>query len=375
VPRRRAVNGVGVDDCGENSAFVKIAREVTPPSAASDQDHAGAWSHHLPSFTNCWFPAGRRLARLVAEGESEAMMLLRVEGWQPPRAKARAANAQAIVVGCFIAVLGSTSSALAGTRCVDLMLSCTFGDVARPVSMPQLAGNEALRRKVQKNMKSCDLLPTTDEPFGCDWKATIRGGALQPRRSQPDPAPPTYGAGQPERTPPSAAPGDAPGAPAANDPTPAPRRDAAGRYGTTPAPQQPRAAASIPDRGPYAEQIEAAATRYQLPADLLRAVMQVESGYNPEAQSVKGAVGLMQLLPETGRAMGADDLRDPAQNILGGARFLRLLANRFGGDLVKVLSAYHAGGTRVLRREATPFAATDSYVRKVLGVYYALRDG
>ena len=264
------------------------------------------------------------------------------------------------------------------------MLSCTFGDVARPVSMSQLAGNDALRRKVQKGIArgDCYLVPTSETPFGCDWRGTIRGGTLHV--AAPRPAPEASDHQNVDRANVGSSRAAANGAhdnhgdatARANETTtPAPRRDSGGRFGTTPAPQQPRAAVSTPDRGQFADHIEAAAARYQLPADLLRAVMQVESGYNPEAQSVKGAIGLMQLLPETGRAMGADDLRDPGQNIPAGARFLRLLANRFGGDLVKVLSAYHAGGTRVLRRDATPFAATDSYVRKVLGVYYALRDG
>jgi soluble lytic murein transglycosylase-like protein len=128
------------------------------------------------------------------------------------------------------------------------------------------------------------------------------------------------------------------------------------------------------DTGPFSAAIKRAAERYKLPADLIRAVMKVESGYKPEATSVKGAVGLMQLMPATAAAMGVKDPRDPQQNIMGGARFLRVLANRFRGDLVKVLSAYHAGSTRVKRRGATPFAKTDSYVRKVLGIYYALRD-
>ena len=130
----------------------------------------------------------------------------------------------------------------------------------------------------------------------------------------------------------------------------------------------------VVDLGPFSAEIAAAAERYRLPTALLRGVLTVESGGNPLAVSNKGAVGLMQLLPETAKAMGVDDLYDTAQNVMGGARFLRVLANRFDGDLVKVLSAYHAGSTRVLGRDATPFAATDDYVRKVLKIYYQLRD-
>lgn len=324
-------------------------------------------------------------------------MLLAAEACKPARALRRATwpRARVAAVGAAFsrrAAVAAVAGALAwfgagarpasaAPRCSALMLSCTFGDVARPVSLRQLANDDGLRRKVQKAVGrgDCYLVPTSETPFGCDWRGTLRGGALHVSAPTHDSAPRSTvergsdngkGGGGAGGT------GEAEGTARANETTsPAPRRDSGGRFGTTPAPQQPRAAVSTPDRGPFSDHIEAAATRYQLPADLLRAVMQVESGYNPDAQSVKGAIGLMQLLPETGRAMGADDLRDPAQNIPAGARFLRLLANRFGGDLVKVLSAYHAGGTRVLRRDATPFAATDSYVRKVLGVYYALRDG
>ncbi|MSP90996.1 MAG: lytic transglycosylase domain-containing protein [Myxococcales bacterium] len=149
-------------------------------------------------------------------------------------------------------------------------------------------------------------------------------------------------------------------------------RDPGGRLGPTPAPVAE--GNPLDPRAPYAAEVAAAALRYKLPVELVRAVMQVESGNSPIALSHRGAVGLMQLLPETGKAMGVTDLYDPAQNVAGGARFLRVLANRFQGDLVKVLSAYHAGSARVQTREATPFAATDDYVRKVLRLYYQLRD-
>lgn len=159
-------------------------------------------------------------------------------------------------------------------------------------------------------------------------------------------------------------------------PAPAPppaNRDPKGRLGPTPAPAQ-NIAALLADDGPFSSDLGAAAERYKLPVHLLRAVMQIESGGNPLALSNKGAVGLMQLLPGTARALGVDDIHDTAQNVLGGARFLRILANRFDGDLVKVLSAYHAGSMRVAGRDATPFAATDDYVRKILRLYYQLRD-
>lgn len=168
-----------------------------------------------------------------------------------------------------------------------------------------------------------------------------------------------------------AAPASAPASPT----TPPARRDAWGKRSPTPSPPRDDSPASgLPDDGPFAAEIAQAATRYRMPAQLVRAVMQVESGGNPLVVSHKGAVGLMQLLPATAAALGVEDINDPAQNIMGGTRFLRVLANKFEGDLVKVLSGYHAGSMRVLSRDATPFAATDDYVRKVLKTYYQLRD-
>lgn len=252
--------------------------------------------------------------------------------------------------------------AAAAPLCTSAMFDCRIGDEVWGPNLKILLSNPTMRKRVLRLGSKCQLVPASDTPFRCDWRRTLKLG-----RGGESSGGGTGGSGGSA----SGGPGNDTGAAA-----PPPRRDVAGRRGTTPAPTRVQVAAvKTPDRGPYSEEIAAAAERYKIPPDLVRAVIQVESAFNPTALSVKGAVGLMQLLPETGKAMGATDLRNPADNIAAGTRFLRLLANRFGGDLVKVLSAYHAGSTRVLRREATPFAATDSYVRKVLGVYYALRDG
>ncbi|MCB9739924.1 MAG: lytic transglycosylase domain-containing protein [Deltaproteobacteria bacterium] len=260
------------------------------------------------------------------------------------------------LLAALLTTFACAAPAAAAPLCTSAMFDCRIGDEVWGPNLKILLSNPALRKRFLKNIRNCELTPSTATPFRCDWRRTIKLGV-------------GYHTGGS-----SGASGGA-----SNDTgaaAPAPRRDVAGRRGTTPAPTRVQVAAvKTPDRGPYSEEIAAAAERYKIPPDLVRAVIQVESAFNPTALSVKGAVGLMQLLPETGKAMGATDLRNPADNIAAGTRFLRLLANRFGGDLVKVLSAYHAGSTRVLRREATPFAATDSYVRKVLGVYYALRDG
>ncbi len=122
--------------------------------------------------------------------------------------------------------------------------------------------------------------------------------------------------------------------------------------------------------------INEAATLYQLPADFVRAVVKTESNFNPNVVSVDGAVGLMQLMPRTAAGMGVRDPYDPRQNIFGGTRFLRVLANRFGGDLVLTIAAYNAGPGAVERyRGVPPYAETQRYVRRVLGHYYRLRSG
>jgi soluble lytic murein transglycosylase-like protein len=127
----------------------------------------------------------------------------------------------------------------------------------------------------------------------------------------------------------------------------------------------------------YDEHIHAAARRHGLAPPLLKAVMAVESNFNPFALSVKGATGLMQLMPATARDMSVDDLYDPAQNIEGGARYLRHLTKRFDGDLVKVLAAYNAGPEAVVRAGgAVPnIPETQAYVTKVLALYESYMKG
>ncbi|MEO1084779.1 MAG: lytic transglycosylase domain-containing protein [Acidobacteriota bacterium] len=108
----------------------------------------------------------------------------------------------------------------------------------------------------------------------------------------------------------------------------------------------------------------------RLSPTLVQAVMQVESGYNVKALSSKGAMGLMQLLPETARELGVKDPWDPAQNVWGGARYLRQQLDRFGGDVTLALAAYNAGPTAVTRfKGIPPYKETQRYVEKVLSLY------
>jgi soluble lytic murein transglycosylase-like protein len=127
----------------------------------------------------------------------------------------------------------------------------------------------------------------------------------------------------------------------------------------------------------YDVHIQAAAEKYGLAPPLLRAVMAVESNFNPGAVSEKGATGLMQLMPGTARDMSVDDVLDPGQNIDGGARYLRQLQNQFGNDLEKVLAAYNAGPEAVRRSGGAvpPFRETQAYVKKVLALYDSYMRG
>jgi len=115
---------------------------------------------------------------------------------------------------------------------------------------------------------------------------------------------------------------------------------------------------------------QALATRYErlygLPAGLAAAVIEVESGGDPTAVSPKGAVGLMQLMPATARALGVAEAFDPEQNVRGGALYLRQMLDRFG-SLPLALAAYNAGPSAVERYGAIPpFAETRRYVSRVL---------
>lgn len=122
----------------------------------------------------------------------------------------------------------------------------------------------------------------------------------------------------------------------------------------------------------FDEAIEAAALRYRIPAHLIRAVMHAESAFDPNAVSVVGASGLMQLMPQTAQEMFVKDIFDPDQNIEGGARYLRVLANEFDGDMVKMVAAYNAGPDAVRKYggQIPPYAETQAYVRKVLALYF-----
>jgi soluble lytic murein transglycosylase-like protein len=126
----------------------------------------------------------------------------------------------------------------------------------------------------------------------------------------------------------------------------------------------------------YEDYIRAAAKRYRIPLDLMRAVMHAESNFDPHAVSPQGASGLMQLMPATAQDMYVRDIFDVRQNIEGGARYLRLLANLYEGDMVKMVAAYNAGPDAVNKfgGAVPPYEETQSYVRKVIQLYFQYKE-
>jgi soluble lytic murein transglycosylase-like protein len=125
----------------------------------------------------------------------------------------------------------------------------------------------------------------------------------------------------------------------------------------------------------YGDVIREAAGLYQIPEELVRAVIKVESDYDPRAISRAGAQGLMQLMPETAQRMQVRDVMDPRENILGGVRYLRVLANMFNGDLELTLAGYNAGENAVVRHGGIPpFDETEDYVARVLAYYRRYRE-
>jgi soluble lytic murein transglycosylase-like protein len=122
----------------------------------------------------------------------------------------------------------------------------------------------------------------------------------------------------------------------------------------------------------FAELIEQAAYRHQVDAKLVHAVIQTESAYNSTAQSPKGAVGLMQLMPDTARRFGVTDRNDPDQNVDGGTRYLKHLINMFNPNLDLAVAAYNAGENAVIRynNSIPPYPETQNYVKQVLALYH-----
>lgn len=126
----------------------------------------------------------------------------------------------------------------------------------------------------------------------------------------------------------------------------------------------------------YSPMVDEAAKSNQIESALLHAVISAESGYNAQAKSPKGAMGLMQLMPATAKQYGISNPYDPAQNIQAGTQYLRDLMQLFNNDLHLTLAAYNAGQNAVIRNgnQIPPYPETIKYVPKVLKFYDALRN-
>ncbi len=125
----------------------------------------------------------------------------------------------------------------------------------------------------------------------------------------------------------------------------------------------------------YDEWIRQASSLYQIPEQLVRAVIKCESDYDPRAVSPSGARGLMQLMPDTAGRMQVKDIDDPRENIFGGVRYLRILANLFNGDLSLTIAAYNAGDGAVMRAGGIPpYQQTREYVTSVTKFYHRYRS-
>ena len=128
-----------------------------------------------------------------------------------------------------------------------------------------------------------------------------------------------------------------------------------------------RQPAPLTDRQIIANNVQKAAEKYNLPPQLINAVIRAESNFKVRAVSSAGARGLMQLMPATAKELGVEDSFDIEQNIDGGAKYLRKMLDRFGGSVRKALAAYNAGpGTVIKYNGRVPYPETRQYVKRVL---------
>ncbi|WP_303393581.1 lytic transglycosylase domain-containing protein [Tuberibacillus sp. Marseille-P3662] len=122
----------------------------------------------------------------------------------------------------------------------------------------------------------------------------------------------------------------------------------------------------------YDNIIRKASAQYGVNEQLIRSVVQQESGFNPLSQSKAGAAGLMQLMPATAQSLGVTNRLDPEQNINGGTKYLKQMLDRFNGNKVLALAAYNAGPGNVEKYNGVPpFSETQNYVKQILETYYS----
>ena len=137
---------------------------------------------------------------------------------------------------------------------------------------------------------------------------------------------------------------------------------------TSPLPGEAKARQELKQQ--YDPIVQACARQYNVPADLIHSIIRAESAYDSHAISPKGAVGLMQLMPETATQYGVSDRFDATENITGGVKYLKDLCKLFSGNTAKVLAAYNAGQEALKKFNGIPpYAETREYIRRVMASY------
>lgn len=146
---------------------------------------------------------------------------------------------------------------------------------------------------------------------------------------------------------------------------------------TSPRAGIPKARSGLARKAGYDQVVEEVSRTYGLESALLHAVISVESRYNPNAVSKKGAAGLMQLMPQTARRYGVTDVLDPVQNLEGGAQYLRDLLHMFNNNVSLAVAAYNAGEQAVTKygNRIPPYRETLNYVPQVLDFYQRYQAG
>jgi soluble lytic murein transglycosylase-like protein len=141
--------------------------------------------------------------------------------------------------------------------------------------------------------------------------------------------------------------------------------------GTTGDVKNPALSAKASD---YDDIIKEASQKYGVDEKFIKAIIQQESGFNPNATSWVGAMGLMQLMPETARGLGVKNGYDPKDNIMGGVKYIKEQLDRFGNDKEKALAAYNAGPGAVTKHGGIPpYQETRNYVKNIMSIYNSMK--